>query len=267
VSTHSLPPQFELPPERFQAHRELLVATVTSQQRRRAARFVRPRLVFAAAAVLLAVLLVTPAFGIGSRLLDAFDSAPPSPSEAQKQTGVVPTVHLRTDYDGFEFAVIPYHDAQGHQCVAEQVGSSDEGKGLGYGCTQVQRLFASGSPVALLGPTWMQEPSRSGFDPTMWDRMSLHGLTKPSVARLELIMTDCSTRHVPFDPASFDGDGVFLYTVPRSDLHAGIWPYKLVAYDGAGNALSSQPIPLHRPDTPAARAAHTRAPRPLAACS
>jgi hypothetical protein len=270
MTTHSLPPQFDLPPERFEAHRQLIVRTVASKQQTRA-RVVRPRLVLVAAALLLAVLLATPAFGIGGRIFDVFDQ--PSPSEAQQQTGVPPTVHLRTDYDGIEYSVITYHDAQGRPCFAEHVGSRDEGQGVGWGCgpygsgiEQVRAQFADGSPVALLGPTWMQEPSRPGFDPTKWDRMSLDGVTKPAVVRLELVMTDCSTRHVPFDPDSFDGNGVFLYTVPRADLHAGIWPYKLVAYNAAGDVLSSQPIPRDVPATPAAHDAHTQAPQPLTAC-
>jgi hypothetical protein len=267
VSTHPLPPQFELPPERFQAQRQLLVATAASQQRRRAARFARPRLVFAAATVLLAILLVTPAFGIGSRLVHALGSPPPSPSEAQKQTGVAPTSHLRTDYDGVDYSVVTYKDAQGRLCVAERVGSSAEGNGLGYGCDQAQAEFATGSLVALIGPGWMQEPNRPGFDPTTWDRMWLDGLTKAAVARLEIVMTDCSTRPVSLDRDSFNGYGVFLYTVPRDDLHTGIWPYKLVAYGAADNALSTQVIPRSVPATPRAADAHTRAPQPLTACS
>jgi hypothetical protein len=268
MTTHSLPPEFDLPPERFQAQRRLLVTTVASQRRR--ARVVRPRLVFLAAALLLAVLLVTPAFGIGSRLVHAFTacpvsrcgSPPSSPSEAQKQTGVAPTTHLRTDYDGVDYSVVTYKDAQGRLCVASLASSGE----AGYGCDQAKAQFAKGSLVALLGPSWMQEPNRPGFDPTLWDRMWLDGLTKPAVVRLDVVMTDCSTRPVSLDRDSFDGYGVFLYTVPRDDLHAGIWPYKLVAYDDAGNPLSSQIIPRDVPATPAAHAAHTRAPQPLSAC-
>jgi hypothetical protein len=265
VSTHSLPPQFELSPERFQAQSKLLVATAASQQRSRPARFTRPRLVIAAATVLLAALLVAPAFGIGGRLIHALGSPPPSPSEAQKQTGVAPTSHLRTDYDGVDYSVVTYKDSQGRLCVAEQVGNNAEGSG--YGCDQAQVQFAKGSLVALTGPSWMQEPNRPGFDPTTWDRMWLDGLTKPAVVRLDVVMTDCSTRPVSLDRDSFNGFGVFLYTVPRDDLHTGIWPYKLVAYGTAGNALASQVIPRSVPATPQAANAHTRAPQPPMACS
>ena len=265
MSTHPLPPQFDLPPERFQAQRELLVATAASQQRSRAARFARPRLISVAVTVLLAVLLVAPAFGIGGRLVHALvGSPPPSPSEAQKETGVAPTSHLRTDYEGVDYSVVTYKDAQGRLCVYNRVGNDAEG--TGYGCDQAQAQFATGSLVALIGPSWMQEPNRPGFNQTLWDRMWLDGLTKPAVVRLEVVMTDCSRRPVSLDRDSFNGHGVFLYTVPRDDLHTGIWPYKLVAYSAAGNALSSQPIPLNVPETPASTHAHTRAPQPLAAC-
>lgn len=272
MNTHPLPPQFDLPPERFQAHRELLITTAASHQPSRAARFARPRLVFAAATLLLAVLLVTPAFGIGGRLVHAFGGPmggrfgfpPPTPSEAQKQTGVAPTSHLRTDYDGIDYSVVTYKDAQGRLCVYNRVGNDAEGSG--FGCDQAQAQFATGRLVALIGPSWMQEPNRPGFDQTMWDRMWLDGLTKPAVVRLDVVMTDCSTRPVSLDRESFNGYGVFLYTVPRDDLHTGIWPYKLVAYSAAGNVLSRQPIPLHAPDTPASTRANTRAPQPLATC-
>src|SRR5438045_6985936 len=175
MTTHSLPPEFDLHPERFRAQRRLLVTTVASERGR--ARVVRPRLVFLAAALLLAVLLVSPAFGIGSRLVHAFTgcpvsrcgSPPPSPSEAQKQTGVAPTTHLRTDYDGVDYSVVTYEDAQGRLCVASLAGSSQ----AGYGCDQGQAELANGSLVALLGPSWMQEPNRPGFAATLSDRLWL----------------------------------------------------------------------------------------------
>ena len=265
MTTHALPPEFDLPPERFHAQHQLLVATIAAD-RRQSSRVVSWKFALVAVAILVGVLLVTPALGIGSSVLDLFaNDRPPSPSEAQKQTGIAPTVHLRTEYDGHEFAVITYHDARGRACVAEQVGSSGD-SGLGYGCVQVQKAFANGGSVALLGPGWMQEPNRPGFDPTMWDRMWLDGVTKPNVARVEVVMTDCSTRVAPFDPASFDGNGVFLYTVPRNDLHAGIWPYKLVAYDAADRLVASELIPRPVPSTPAAREAHTQPPVPRAEC-
>lgn len=262
----SPPPEFEIPLDRLEAQRQVLIAKAASGNERHV-RVARRRLAFVGAAVLLIVLLVTPALGIGSSLFHRAQAhRPPSPSEAQKQTGVAPTVHLRTNYDGIQYAVITYRDANGRPCVAEQVGSSGE-SGLGFGCDQVQELFATGSPVALLGPGAMQEPNRPGFDPTMWDRMWFDGVAQPAVSRLEVVMTDCTTQQVPLDRNSFDGYGVFLYVVSRGNLHAGTWPYKLVAYDAAGNTLSSQAISGRSvPATPAASQAHTRVPQARLTC-
>jgi hypothetical protein len=262
VRTH-VPPEFELPAARLAAQRRLLVGAVAAQPR---SRVPRRAAVIGVALAVVAALVATPAFGIGSRILDALlPSSPPSPTEAEQQTGTPARTHLRTDYDGYDYSVVTYQDGQGRLCVGEHVGSSAEGNGLGYGCEQPPALFADG-PVALLGPGSMQEPDRPGFDPTNWDRMWFDGLTKPGVARLDVVMTDCSTRAVPFDPDSFDGYGVFLYTVPHSDLHAGVWPYQLLSYDRNGRLLLRQAIQTEVPATRQSKTARARPPRPLAGC-
>ena len=107
----NLPPPFPLPRERFAAQRHLLAAHVAAEGARSRR---RPRLhAFAlAASAVLAVLLVTPAFGLGERIVAAFDP-PASPEEAEQQTGIAPRVFSETIYDGFPAAVLLYKDGRG----------------------------------------------------------------------------------------------------------------------------------------------------------
>lgn len=74
-----VPHEFPLPSDAFDRQRSLLSAHAAAPRRSRAGRRV---LVALAAAALLAVLLVTPALGIGGRLLDLIQG-PPAPPEVQ----------------------------------------------------------------------------------------------------------------------------------------------------------------------------------------
>jgi len=73
-----VPGEFPLPSDAFYRQRSLLRAQVAVPQRSRTGR----RVTVAVAAAVLAVLLVTPAFGIGGRLLDLIQG-PPAPLEVQ----------------------------------------------------------------------------------------------------------------------------------------------------------------------------------------
>ncbi len=72
-----IPGEFPLPEEAFQRQRSLLGAHVEGE--RRPSRRTRRRVVAVAAVILVGGLLVTPAFGIGSRLLDLVQGAPRPP--------------------------------------------------------------------------------------------------------------------------------------------------------------------------------------------
>jgi hypothetical protein len=246
-----LPEQRDLPPGRLDTQRVLLVTEVERARTPRARRR-HLRLALVLAAVLATVLLVTPAFGIGPRILDLLRDLPPSPEQAQEQTGIAPDVHLETTYEGQSFAVLTYVAPDGRLCIAERLGG-----GTGYGCFERGELFRDG-PVWFSGPGAMQ--SERG-DPTLWDRMWFSGLAQPEVARLEVVMTDCSRRPVPLD-----GDGVFLFAVPPADLHAPLWPYRLLAFGREGAVVDTKRIRTDVPDTPQAREAGTLPPRPPARC-
>jgi hypothetical protein len=68
-------------------------------------------------------------------------------------------------------------------------------------------------------------------------------------------MTDCLRQQVPLDE-----EGVFLFTVPRNDLHAWIWPYRLDAYDQKGNLAETRLISTSSPSNAAK-------PQPDSACA
>lgn len=245
---------FDLPPGRLDAQRDFLVTEAAHQGHRHGSRSAL-RVTIVLAAIGATVLVVTPAFGIGSRILDLLQDRPPSPEEAQEQTGVTPAVHLATSYEGESWAVLTYVAPDGRLCVAERMGGA-----MGFGCFEPAEIFSDG-PVWLSGPSAMQKSDAPGFDPTLWDRMWFSGLSRARVSRMEVVMTDCSLRPVPLDQ-----DGVFLFTVPRADLHAGVWPYRLVSYDAGGAIVDTRVIRTDVPDTPQAREAGTSAPRPDPDC-
>ena len=72
-----LPSEFPLPEEAAQRQRSLLGAHIEAG--RRSSRTTRGRLVAVAAVILVGGLLVTPALGIGSRILDLIESSPGRP--------------------------------------------------------------------------------------------------------------------------------------------------------------------------------------------
>lgn len=77
-----IPDNFSLPNEAFERQRALLSARVAHRGRRASSRGRRPLAAALALAVLLGVLLVTPAFGLGGRLLDAINGKP-APTEVK----------------------------------------------------------------------------------------------------------------------------------------------------------------------------------------
>jgi hypothetical protein len=243
-----LPSEFDLPPGRLEAQRRLLAEGSIPQRSRRV------QMAVVLAALLATALVVGPAFGLGSQLIDLLRSNP-SPEEAEEKTGVAPAVHLQTSYEGESLAVLTYVAPDGRLCFADRLGG-----GTGFGCEPRAWYFRDG-PVHLSGPTFMQRPEAPGFDPTTWDRMWFSGLALPEIARMEIVMTDCSRRPVPLDES-----GVFLFPVPRDDIHAGVWPHRLESFDRYGAAVDARLIRTHVPDTPQASAEGTTAPRPGRAC-
>lgn len=262
-----LPKKFTLPADRAAVRRQLLIEEVSMQAERRSRRWmVAP----VALAVLLAVLAPAVAFGDG---IFSTDEGPTSPEEARQQTGVAPRVFAKTTYDRFEAAVLLYKDGEGRTCIASRFGTRSDGPGTQYECLHDSALFQGPGPddprqaVDVFGPASAQEPNRADFDPTTWDKMWFYGLTSPEVARVTVVMSDCSTRPASVDAARFDGNGVFLFLVPRADLHRRVWPYWLVAENAAGERLYDRPIAgVTVPGTKEAESRGVRRPVPSTDC-
>ena len=252
------PPEFDLPEGRRAAQRALLVAAVSAGEAAVRRRRVRAVALVAVAAVAVAV---APAFGIGRGLFDLIAppaSVPPppiAPEDARRQTGEEPKAHHETQYEGETWAVLTYRAPDGTRCVGARIGG-----GIEYGCPEPDVIFRDG-PVFLTGPGMMQKPEEPGFDARNWDRMWFYGLAAPGIAEMRVVMTDCSRRPVMLDEA-----GVFLFLVPRHDLHARVWPYRLRAYDGSGQLVWDELLRTPVPDTRQARAAGDRPPRPAEPC-
>ena len=243
--TNDLPPHFRLPRATFEAQRRLVATYASGDRGHRRARRLRATAIAVAAG--LAVLVATPALGLGGRIAGLFDW-PASPEEAQKRTGVAPESFNETTYDGFPAEVLLYEDGAGRICVADRFGTRTEGSGVGYQCSYPNELFRGPRPsdprqaIDVYGPAAAQESNRADFDPTNWDKMWFYGLTWPEVERVTVVMSDCSRRPAALDEERFKGMGVFLYIVPREDLHARVWPYRLVAEDARGSVVYDKPI-------------------------
>jgi hypothetical protein len=81
--------------------------------------------------------------------------------------------------------------------------------------------------------------SQNPGNTTTWDRASVWGLASQRVARLELVLTDCTVV-----PLHRDAAGVFQHVLSAKLLHAGVLPAKLVAKDADGATLSSESVRL-----------------------
>ena len=112
--------------------------------------------------------------------------------------------------------MLTYVAPDGRLCFAERMGGATS-----FGCFEPEEFFKDG-PVWFSGPGMMQKSDEPGFDPTLWDRLWFSGLSQAPVARMEVEMTD----YYAAAGCRFDQDGVFLFTVPRADLHAGLWPHQ-----------------------------------------
>lgn len=234
-------------------------------ERPRPMRLRHSHLVLVIAVIALAAAGAAVAIRSDQAILNLFD--PPTPPEkAEEETGTRVQRFNETFYDGFRWAVLVYRDGAGRICYGAEIGSRTEGTGAEYSCRDPQDLFRTrpGRPreaIQLVGPAAMQEPSRRDFDRRKWDKVYFYGLAVPEIARLEVVMTTCSHRPVMLDAKSFEGNGVFLFTVPREDLQTNVWPYRLIGYDQTGTIIYDKRIPgLIAPR------ARVEVPRPAGAC-
>ena len=106
-----IPREFPLPEEAFERQRSLLGAHIGAG--RRSSRTALRGVVAVAAVILVGGLLVTPAFGIGGRLLDLIEGAPARP-EVQSPVW---------SPDGRRIAFVSRRDGQGRSYVMNADGS------------------------------------------------------------------------------------------------------------------------------------------------
>jgi hypothetical protein len=232
TTAHSLPALCDLTAGRHAQLRGHLLAEIGREEGPRRSRLRLPKaraLRIAVVCLVALVVLAAPAYAILRAVLPS--SVPPLPAPIPT-SGV--TLHDTTNYDGEQWAVQTYPGPGGSLCVADGRVASPE-----VGCWQRSELFEQ-------GPVWVDGPGalHSANTPsTAWDRMWVAGLAQPVVSRLQVVMTDCGFRPVPLDD-----DGVFLFTVPRSDLLTDVWPYKLTAFDVSGKRVWQQRLHTFRPN-------------------
>jgi hypothetical protein len=129
--------------------------------------------------------------------------------------------------DGKEWTVTTYRDAAGRLCAFQGA----VGAGRGGTCLDPQTIFERAPVVLYYGS------GQDGADLSVWDRMWLWGFASDRVARLDLTLTNCTDLRL-----SVDAGGIFQHVSPAAELHAGVLPARLMAYDGAGVPIFSERI-------------------------
>jgi hypothetical protein len=222
-------------PDRRALHRSLL-RDALAEPRRTAP---RRRAVTAVLAVV-AVLVAAPAFATV-----AF--GPPwgwgtSPEQAARETGNPVLPRLTAAVDGNTWQFFFYRDGAGLFCASAGSDARDTDTPRSeYGCQNgvAGPLFPTGA-LRVNGPATSRNASSS---PGTWDRTWLYGLAEPSVARVVVSLSDCSTVDALFRPNAFEGKGAFAYVEPHELVRAKVWPYRLGAFDAAGTQISSTALP------------------------
>lgn len=164
-----------------------------------------------------------------------------------------PVEHVPTSVDNMKWAVRTFQNELGEQCLND-VAPGETGS--------LVCLPKRADPFAEHPVIWSIGAQQAEGQPLEWSYVWISGLAAPSIARLEIVATDCSTSRLKLDQ-----DGVFLIVVTRAMLRRGEWPYRLAAFDGSGNAVFEDKLPIDTPPTPAARQAGLTKPDPKPACS
>ena len=176
--------------------------------------------------LLLAAGAAAAVFGV-TRALSATHSA--GPPAMEPAAGATPTFHARSDVDGKGWYVKTYENEAGQLCLFQGVS----GEGEGGTCLDRRSIFSDGPLRVYYGSS--QNPGNT----TTWDRAWVWGIASQRVAKLELVLTDCTV--VPLHP---DAAGIFQHVLPAKLLHAGVLPARLVAQSADGTTLSSESVRL-----------------------
>jgi hypothetical protein len=167
-----------------------------------------------------------------------FDTTP-APETAIK-------AHGRTSFGSGLWWITTYRNVDGLFCYGERLGYGAQG----LGCIDADELFSD-------GPLFVSSGRRQANDPTQWNVFWIYGFTESPVESIQIVSTDCSLKDV-----SLDSDGVFLQLVGPAEIDAGVWPHRVVGRDASGATVAEKPLRIQAPDTPDARRAGVKAPRP-----
>lgn len=172
------------------------------------------------------------------------------PTEPAANTAI--TAHVPTVVGGETWKVVSYRAKNGRLCA----GVTWPGEGQAMSCATQEQWFSR-------GPVSVEVGARQASGQLLtWRNFTLSGVADLGrVQRLELVLTDCSTRDVPLDQ-----EGLFLDVIGRDLIARQLWPLKLLAYGADGGLVQTMRVLPAAPDTAAARAAGVVAPKPAAAC-
>jgi hypothetical protein len=164
--------------------------------------------------------------------------------------GQAKVLHVPQTIHGKSWWIKTYTNRFGNYCYDLNV--PDEG--VGSACVPSERTVFEHGRQIYVSVGGRQNEGTS--DATRWDTVWINGFSVPAVTKLEIVNADCSRMAVRLDA------GVFLAVFSTDQLYSGAWPEQVVGYDVSGKVVSTATIDLAPPDTPAARAAGTRAPVP-----
>jgi hypothetical protein len=182
------------------------------------------------------------------------ESPPPAPAPPDWRPAPNARIvfHRPGHVPGPGWAFKTFKNRDGATCAVEVI----PGEGEGESCYPPGTLFTKGPLHSVVGSR--QEKG----DFTRWDNAWVWGFADAPITRVQLVLRDCTVRDLPVDH-----DGVFADVEGPDTLHAGAWPYKLVARDQTGAIVATKEVPFGPPETAQARAQGITAPPVPARCA
>jgi len=158
-------------------------------------------------------------------------NVPRSPRFAPDRTSAI-LAHHQQIVDGVRWSFITYRNADGLTCAGVRFSG-----GQGLSCYPLRQMLAAHPLSATFGGRQLSS------DYYHWGQVWIEGFAAPSIRKLTLRFTDCSTASVPLDRS-----GVLLYVVDHGRLRRLIWPTQLRAYDARGRLVATQSIHIGTPN-------------------
>lgn len=163
---------------------------------------------------------------------------PPDAVDTTLGPGQTYHAHLQQIVDGQQWQLTTFTNEYGQLCAGEKVPNDGGDGGQGATCRNPNTLLANGQLFFSVGARTVSSQN------TQWSNVWVWGWTAPTVAELDLQLSDCSTV-----PLQIDSDHMFFKVLGANVTHAGVLPNRLVAYDASGAVLSEVDA-AHVPTTP-----------------